>query len=218
MASRYNIVDYDSDDELELSPHINNLISAAEFVIRLLERGNIDYALMGAFVLKCCGSARDTNNIDIVVDTSMKKIWQIIEPESRLVIPQSRLVADVMKIFVKTGPNYDGCSETRLIEVELIAPGSNGTPRDIRNHQQTLVVPSPSGHQTAFKALDVLYLLRSKLDVMAARGAPKDYLDAQFIVGNWRQELERIQEYSEVVNTQNDVELILTPPCSPMVW
>lgn len=28
-----------------------------------------------------------------------------------------------MKIFVKTGPNYDGCLETRLIEVELIAPG-----------------------------------------------------------------------------------------------
>lgn len=96
--------------------------------------------------------------------------------------------------------------------------GSNGTPRDIRNHQQTLVVPSPSGHQIALKALDVLYLLRSKLDVMAARGAPKDYLDAQFIVGNWRQELERIQEYSEVVNTQNDVELILTPTYSPMVW
>ncbi|TEY39053.1 hypothetical protein BOTCAL_0470g00100 [Botryotinia calthae] len=230
MASRYNIVDYDSDDELELSPHIDNLVSAAEFVVRLLERGNIHYALMGAFALKCCGSARDTHNVDIVVGTSMKKIWQIIEPESRLVIPESRLVADVMKMFVKTGPNYDGFLETRLVEVELIAPdfilkcvltnqpGSNGTPRDIQNHPQTLVVPSPSGYQIAFKALDVLYLLRSKLDIMAARGAPKDYLDAQSIVGNWRQELERIQGYSEVVNTQNNIELILTLPHSPLVW
>lgn len=83
MASRYNIVDYDSDDELELGPHIENLVSAAEFVVQLLERESIDYALMGAFALKCCGSARDTHNVDIVVDTSMKRIWQTIEPESR---------------------------------------------------------------------------------------------------------------------------------------
>ena len=86
MASRYNIVDYDSDDELErdhLGPHHSNLVSAAEFVVQLLEREGINYALMGAFALECCGSARDTHNVDITVDTSMKRIWQIIEPESR---------------------------------------------------------------------------------------------------------------------------------------
>jgi hypothetical protein len=41
----------------------------------------------------------------------------------RLVIPQSRLVADVMKIFVKTGPGYDHCRDNKLIEVEMISPG-----------------------------------------------------------------------------------------------
>lgn len=96
--------------------------------------------------------------------------------------------------------------------------GSNGTPRDIRNHQQTLVVPSPSGYQLTFKALDILYLLRSKLDVIAARGAPKDFLDAQFIVEHWRQELENIQGYSEVSRTQIDMEFMLSPPQYLLIW
>jgi hypothetical protein len=45
------------------------------------------------------------------------------DKKHRLVIPQSRLVADVMKIFVKTGPGYDHCRDTKLIEVEMISPG-----------------------------------------------------------------------------------------------
>jgi hypothetical protein len=86
MASRYNIIDYESDDEQDgdiLGPSNDNLISAASFVTQLLNKEGINYALMGAFALKCFGSNRDTNNVDIAVDTSMKRLWQVIEPEDR---------------------------------------------------------------------------------------------------------------------------------------
>ncbi|PQE22695.1 hypothetical protein CJF31_00001630 [Rutstroemia sp. NJR-2017a BVV2] len=224
MASRYNIIDYESDDEQDddiRGPSNENLVSAASFVTQLLNKEGINYALMGAFALKCFGSNRDTNNVDIAVDTSMKRLWQIIEPEDRLVIPQSRLVADVMKIFVKTGPGYDHCRDTKLIEVEMISPeqtltqykGSNGSPRDIGSHQQMLVASGPLGEQVSFKALDVLYLLRSKMDVIAARGAPKDFLDVQFIIDHWSQELAKIQGYAERI--RSDIDSMLTPPPSP---
>ncbi|KAM3088491.1 hypothetical protein ACMFMG_000130 [Clarireedia jacksonii] len=220
MASRYNVIDYESDDEQDGSisgPSNDNLVSAASFVTQLLTKQGINYALMGAFALKCFGSNRDTNNVDIAVDTSMKRLWQIIEPEDRLVIPQSRLVADVMKIFVKTGPGYDHCRDAKLIEVEMISPGSNGSPRHIGSHQQMLVVSGPLGEQVSFKALDVLYLLRSKLEVIAARGAPKDFLDIQFIVDHWSQEIAKIQGYSIATRIQSDIQSILTPPQSPQL-
>ncbi|PQE20285.1 hypothetical protein CJF30_00001585 [Rutstroemia sp. NJR-2017a BBW] len=218
MASRYNIIDYESDDEQDddsRGPSNENLVSAASFVTQLLNKEGINYALMGAFALQCFGSNRNTNNVDIAVDTSMKRLWQIIEPEDRLVIPQSRLVADVMKIFVRTGPGYDHCKDTKLIEVEMISPGSNGSPRDIGSHQQMLVASGPLGEEVSFKALDVLYLLRSKMDVIAARGAPKDFLDVQFIIDHWSQELAKIQGYSTAARIRSDIESLLTPPPSP---
>ncbi|PQE29915.1 hypothetical protein CJF32_00000575 [Rutstroemia sp. NJR-2017a WRK4] len=218
MASRYNIIDYESDDEQDddsRGPSNENLVSAASFVTQLLNKEGINYALMGAFALQCFGSNRNTNNVDIAVDTSMKRLWQIIEPEDRLVIPQSRLVADVMKIFVRTGPGYDHCRDTKLIEVEMISPGSNGSPRDIGSHQQMLVASGPLGEEVSFKALDVLYLLRSKMDVIAARGAPKDFLDVQFIIDHWSQELAKIQGYSTAARIRSDIESLLTPPPSP---
>jgi hypothetical protein len=78
-----------------------------------------------------------------------------------------------------------------------------------------LVVSGPLGEQVSFKALDVLYLLRSKMDVIAARGAPKDFLDVQFIIDHWSQELAKIQGYSESARIRSDIESMLTPPPSP---
>ena len=46
--------------------------------------------------------------------------------DRRLVIPDRRTLSGVMKIFVRTGPEYVGavtCTEEALIEVDLVRPG-----------------------------------------------------------------------------------------------
>ncbi|TAQ91569.1 hypothetical protein B7494_g6 [Chlorociboria aeruginascens] len=190
MATKFNLVDYDSDDERQADvkgPTLLHLSSAAKFMVNLLDNNGVDYALMGAFALNCAGSERATRNVDIVVNTSMKALWIMLEPEARLAIPDSRLVADIMKIFVRTGKGYDDddTTETRLVEV-----CSNGSPLKIASHQQILKSPTD---QLWFKVLDPHYLLRSKLEAVSGRGAPKDVDDALFIVKRWPDEVRRIR-------------------------
>ncbi len=45
--------------------------------------------------------------------------------QKRLVIPDRKTLAGVLKIFVRTGPGYGSseCTEDRLIEVDLVRPG-----------------------------------------------------------------------------------------------
>ncbi len=45
--------------------------------------------------------------------------------QKRLVIPDRKTLAGVLKIFVRTGPAYGSseCTEDRLIEVDLVRPG-----------------------------------------------------------------------------------------------
>ena len=131
---------------------------------------------------------------------------------------------------MKTGTaTDDNCAEGRLVEVELITPGSNGAPRDIRNHQQ-LITRTLEGTQLTEKArkakagavntvkiLDVLYLMRNKLEGVAHRAAPKDLHDAGFIVDRWPAEVEEVQwilqdEFQGVVSP---FDFMLTPPGSP---
>ena len=86
MASTFNLVDYDSDDE-HAKRHVElpkeNLDSAADFIIGLLERNGVNYAVMGGYALSVAGSERTTDNIDIAVDTSMKELWRMVMPETR---------------------------------------------------------------------------------------------------------------------------------------
>lgn len=41
----------------------------------------------------------------------------------RLVIPTKKMVADVLKIFVKTGPGHDNCAVAKTVEVDIALPG-----------------------------------------------------------------------------------------------
>lgn len=40
-----------------------------------------------------------------------------------LVIPDSRLVEGIVKVFVKTGPEYDACGERHRIEIDIKQAG-----------------------------------------------------------------------------------------------
>ena len=88
MASFYNILDYDAEDEREKDPGgppLANQISAAQFVVGLIESRNIKYALMGGFAMTIRGSPRRTRDVDMIVEATMGQLWNLITPEARLV-------------------------------------------------------------------------------------------------------------------------------------
>jgi hypothetical protein len=41
----------------------------------------------------------------------------------RLIIPDTRMIEAIMKVFVRTGPGQDQCQEVRNIELDLILCG-----------------------------------------------------------------------------------------------
>ena len=87
MAELYDIADYDSDEEREKYPRIPelNLYSAASFIVDLLQRNDIHYAVMGGFACLLLQSERQTRDLDIAFQApkKMRSIWSAIEKEPR---------------------------------------------------------------------------------------------------------------------------------------
>lgn len=92
MASRYDLLEYDSDEEQEGFPEVPlaNLTSAALFVADLLERAGIVYGVMGGFAVRLLGGNRATRDVDIAFQApgNMKDLWRTVEHESRHVDPK----------------------------------------------------------------------------------------------------------------------------------
>ncbi|KAM5444453.1 hypothetical protein MaudCBS49596_008012 [Microsporum audouinii] len=180
MASRYNLLEYDSDEERENFPDIpeSNLVSATLFIAGILERANIPYALMGGFAVKLMGGTRDTRDVDIVFEAprKMRDLWNIVECEPRLVIPNTKLLSNIMKVFVLTGPGYDSCPDAIKVEVDLIENGFPSSPRDLRVNRDQLTIPTPSGQRPIY-VISLLYLLRGKMTAFMSRSTPQDMSD-----------------------------------------
>jgi hypothetical protein len=86
MASRYNLVDYDS-EEAERYPVVPlaNLLSATVFMATLFDQAGIPYGVMGGFAVKLMGGTRDTRDVDIAFQAKMGDLWKLVENESRYV-------------------------------------------------------------------------------------------------------------------------------------
>lgn len=84
MASRYDLLEYDSDEDRHDVPS-HHLLSAAFFLAGLFERANIPYGVMGGFALKLMGSERDTDDVNIAFQApgKMRDLWGIVEVETR---------------------------------------------------------------------------------------------------------------------------------------
>jgi hypothetical protein len=86
MASKYNLIDYDAEEERENNqegPPRVHLFAAANYLSLLFSANGIRWAAMGGFAMNCRGSLRTTHDIDVVVDATMKTLWVVIEPQSR---------------------------------------------------------------------------------------------------------------------------------------
>ncbi|PYI00859.1 hypothetical protein BO78DRAFT_434111 [Aspergillus sclerotiicarbonarius CBS 121057] len=192
MATHYDLVDYDSDAEKEKYPHVPlaNLISAALFVANLLEQAGIPYGLMGGLAVSLMGSNRATRDVDMAFQApgKMRDMWALVEAESRLIIPNTKLLSNIMKIFVRTGPGYDDCRSGIPVEVDLIESGYQGSPRALFTNRRLLSVPTKTGPKTLY-AIELFYLLRGKMAAFASRASPHDLHDVQHLLRNYGAEV-----------------------------
>ncbi|GLA09682.1 hypothetical protein AnigIFM60653_012014 [Aspergillus niger] len=168
MASTYDLVNYDSDEERERQPIVPfaNLASAAFFMAGLLEQAGITYGLMGGLAVAFLGSNRATRDVDMAFQASgkMRDIWRIVEAEPRLIIPNTKLVSNIVKVFVRTGPNYDGCINVLHVEVDLIESAP-------------------------------VFLMRGKMAAFAARQRLADMEDIQHLVRTYGTEIRAAVDY-----------------------
>ena len=84
-AELYNLEDLpDSDDEAEnsISP-VENLMSATDLITGLLEKHEIQYAVMGGFAVNLLQGQRETRVIDVCFSGGFKYLRSILEQQSR---------------------------------------------------------------------------------------------------------------------------------------
>ncbi|KAI9837596.1 MAG: hypothetical protein M1819_007247 [Sarea resinae] len=179
MADVYNLVDYDSEEERERDPQgppRANLFAAAIYLKTLWDANNIAFAALGGFAMMCRGSERQTRDIDLVVQTNMATLWALITPQPRLIIPNTRLLDGVIK----------------RIEVDLMTPGFKGTPMQVSQNRDNLSVHI-SGQGLIFPCLSILYMMQTKLNACAERGAPRDFEDVQHLLVTYPGEIAGIR-------------------------
>jgi hypothetical protein len=127
MASTYDLLKYDSDEERQKNPEgppRENFLAAATYITLLLSANNIDYTTMGGFAIICRDPMRNTSDVDIIVTTNFNRLWDFLRQQPRWVcpkksrsnsltnqyrvqIPNKKLLEGVIKVFVATGPGQD---------------------------------------------------------------------------------------------------------------
>ncbi|KAL4948428.1 hypothetical protein BDW69DRAFT_203538 [Aspergillus filifer] len=215
MASYYNLVEYDSDEEAPVIVPMANLTAAAFFIANMLERASIPHGIMGGLAVRFIGGDRNTKDVDMAFQTSMRRMWEVVEGEERLQIPNTRLISNIMKVFVKTGPGFDNCARKFEVEVDLIECGFQNSPRDLTENFMLHTIPSASG-PLQIRGVSLLYLLQGKMAAFASRAQNSDMQDIQTILLNRREEVRGFVDSLEPLDVDTFLERM--PQQSKAYW
>ncbi|KAK2783219.1 hypothetical protein FQN53_009305 [Emmonsiellopsis sp. PD_33] len=125
------------------------------------------------------GDTRNTRDVDIAFQApgGMRDLWRVVEPEPCLVIPNTKLLSNMMKLFVLTGPGYDNSPTAPRVEVDLIENGFQSSPRDLSVNRKQPTVQTGSGPISIY-AINILYLLRGKMAAFMSRSSDNDLQDS----------------------------------------
>jgi hypothetical protein len=82
-AGTYNVDEGNALGLASAASSSGHLLSAADYIIGLLETNRVPYALMGGFALKLRGSPRTTHDVDLTVGCSMGQLIQLLTSQPR---------------------------------------------------------------------------------------------------------------------------------------
>lgn len=116
---------------------------------------------------------------------------------SRLILPNTKLISNILKAFVLTGPGHDDCNEAIPVEVDLIENGMldslnllvlcytkhrrigfQNSPRDLGENRYAVALPTSSGMKPIY-LIKPFYLLRGKMAAFMGREKGSDMMDIQ---------------------------------------
>lgn len=68
-----------------------------------------------------------TRDVDIAFQApgKLRDLWGVVEGEGSLIVPDTRLICNIMKVLVWTGPGWDRCRVGVRVEVDLIESGES---------------------------------------------------------------------------------------------
>lgn len=148
--------------------------------------------------------------------TKSTNILLLIWTTSSLIIPDTRLLSNIMKVFVRTGPGFDNCPTVIPVEVDLIESGMNpmaptfscntllwfaticsnyqrttgfqNSPWDLSINRRQIIVSNSSGQRHIY-AIEIFYLLRGKMTAFLARRGNRDFTDIEHLVMTYPNEI-----------------------------
>ncbi|WEW59183.1 hypothetical protein PRK78_004652 [Emydomyces testavorans] len=186
MASRYDMANYDSDEEREKYPQIpkKNLTSAVLFCVKLFNSKQISYTVTGGYAVKLLGGERDTRNVDMYVGAKMKDIWKLLESESCVILPQTKLLGDMLRIFVRTGPGWadsNACELEIPIAVNLVETITQGPSSVAIQSRRQSRVQAGLGRELVYTT-GIFFLIKNKIAAFASYGREEDRTDLIFLM------------------------------------
>nr|POE94574.1 hypothetical protein CFP56_16813 [Quercus suber] len=180
-------VDEDRNASTRYAP-FTNMLSAAQLVVSLLEAQQDSsriahithrpaaeiYAILGGFSMQLRGGRQSTRDIDIVTSVRMKGVWTAITGEDRIVMPDSRLVEGVVKIFVKTG--------------------FRSSPRKLDDHLEVVGPFDFFGQRLYFNILDIASMMRIQVECCLSRAESRDFEDVRYMINSHASQVSRALE------------------------
>ncbi|KAL1593284.1 hypothetical protein SLS60_010892 [Paraconiothyrium brasiliense] len=150
-----------------------NLLAAASWLRRFFDARKTNWAAMGSLAMLCLGARREIPDIHIVYDDKdFQRIKMKLQTDPRVRLPRDMNSMFSSKLLISTGPKYKdaGCTENADIEVEMIPPGSHGTPpSDILRKNQASLSLTLDGKITNIKGLNIIYLVNTTVHMCTSR-------------------------------------------------
>ncbi|SMQ47808.1 unnamed protein product [Zymoseptoria tritici ST99CH_3D7] len=112
----------------------------------------------------------------------MKGVWEAVTGEERIVIPDSRLVEGVLKVFVKTGRPWDECTEQHRIELDIKQAGFRNSPRRLEGNVDRVGPFDVLGEPVEFNVLGIPSMMRIKVECCLTREEQRDFDDVRFML------------------------------------
>ncbi|RMJ09166.1 hypothetical protein CDV36_011223 [Fusarium kuroshium] len=209
---------YDTDRFGELyyasrEPSRQNLALGARYLNDLFAFYQVPFAFLGGWAVYLRGGQRRTQDVDIAVATTMENLKAILMTQARVCFPQTHGAA-CAQIFIHTGGQWDQDfpnSRCLAISADVIITGNLGTPPDLPNGSEMIrLSPSiPRGSNPEMPVIDIFYQMTGKLQAYSDRQSTNDYIDLQFLVMNYINEVSAISPYldhDQLVHWFNDYE------------
>ncbi|RAR13979.1 hypothetical protein DDE83_002711 [Stemphylium lycopersici] len=150
-----------------------NIVAAASRIRQLFESKRFAYSIMGGLQMFCLGNEREVSDLHIAYDDrDFSRIRKKLEADRRVQLPEGMNPLVASRILIETGPSYQdiGCTRSATVEVNLLPPGSCGTPPSgMLNDNVVLLSHKVGGMLKTFKGLNMLYLVRTLVQFCNAR-------------------------------------------------